>query len=97
MSAWKKPWHRNEALVACESHPIDALTVEEADLGGCPEEGQPFEFERVIWCPKCEREVAQGTTGCLRFLLLRLQGADKQAEALKARIGKVGQKLRGGQ
>lgn len=92
-----KPWNerfRKGGPPPCETHPLDTLSVEEADRGGCPEEGEPFRSgERVVWCPKCEREVASGTTDCLRFLLLRLQGADKQVEALKARIGKIGQKI----
>lgn len=58
----------------CNKHPLGGLEIVDADRGGCPEEGIPFETERAVFCRVCQQEVVSGTTECLKFLLREVQG-----------------------
>jgi hypothetical protein len=54
-------------------HPKARLEVHECDLGGCPEEGMPFESENRLLCGECRGWVACGTTEVLAYLLKLVQ------------------------
>ena len=54
-------------------HPKAKLEVHERDLGGCPEEGMPFETENGLLCRGCNGWVACGTTAVLAYLLKLVQ------------------------